>query len=208
LLGYAQDHDQVGNRARGERLAALVSPGRAQVAAAQVLTGPFTPMLFLGEEWGASTPWQYFTDHQDPVLAEAVRAGRRAEFAAFGWEPASVPDPQDPATAANSTLDWSEPEREPHAGMLAWYRDLIALRRARPALRSDRFDDVDVSVDEAARLLVMRRGDTIVAANLSAKPQQLDVGADRVLLSSSSATLKDGVLLLDNESVAIVATVP
>jgi maltooligosyltrehalose trehalohydrolase len=208
LLGYAQDHDQVGNRARGERLAALVSPGLAKVAAALVLTGPFTPMLFMGEEWGASTPWQYFTDHRDPVLAEAVRTGRRAEFAAFGWEPASVPDPQDPATAANSTLDWSEPKCEPHAGMLVWYRDLIALRRARPALRGDRFEQVNVSVDEAARLLVMHRGDTIVVANLSEHPQQVDVTGQRVLLSSSSATLDRGVLRLDGESVAIVATAP
>ena len=87
LLGYAQDHDQVGNRAAGERLSALVSPELVKVAAALVLTSPFTPMLFMGEEWAASTPWQYFTDHEDAELAEAVRAGRRGEFKAFGWKP-------------------------------------------------------------------------------------------------------------------------
>ena len=85
LLGYAQDHDQIGNRARGDRLAALVSTELLKVAAAIVLTSPFTPMLFMGEEWGASTPWQYFTDHQNDELAEAVRTGRRDEFTAFGW---------------------------------------------------------------------------------------------------------------------------
>ena len=205
LLGYAQSHDQVGNRARGDRLAALVPPGLAKVAAALVLTGPFTPLLFMGEEWGASTPWQYFTDHRDPVLAEAVRAGRRAEFAAFGWGPSAVPDSQDPATAMNSTLDWTELDRDPHARMLSWYRELIALRRARPALRGDRFDEVAVSADEAARVLVVRRGDTTVIANMSAEPRQVDIGGGRVLLSSSAAALDGGVLRLDGESAAVVA---
>ena len=205
LLGYAQDHDQVGNRARGERLAALVSPGLAKVAAALVLTSPFTPLLFMGEEWGASTPWQYFTDHRDPALAEAVRAGRRAEFAAFGWEPSAVPDPQNPATAANSTLDWTEVDRDPHTQMLAWYRELIALRRARPTLRGGRFDEIAVTADEAARLLVVRRGDTIVVANMSTESRQVDVDGDRVLLSSSSAALDGRVLRLDGESAVIVA---
>ena len=98
-----QNHDQVGNRALGERrTAALMSEGRLHVAAALLLTSPFVPMLFQGEEWGAATPFQYFTDHDDPELAEAVRAGRRAEFAAFGWDPESMPDPQDLATFERS----------------------------------------------------------------------------------------------------------
>ena len=85
FLGYLQDHDQVGNRATGDRITATISPGLAKVGAALVLTSPFTPMLFMGEEWAASTPWQFFTDHQEPELAEAVRAGRRREFAEHGW---------------------------------------------------------------------------------------------------------------------------
>jgi maltooligosyltrehalose trehalohydrolase len=96
FLGYAQNHDQVGNRAVGERLAALISTGRLKIAAALVLTAPFVPMLFQGEEWAASTPWLYFTDHQDPDLGRAVSEGRRREFAAFGWKPDDIPDPQDP----------------------------------------------------------------------------------------------------------------
>ena len=76
-----------------------------------MLTGPFTPMLFMGEEWGAGTPWQFFTDHPDPELAEAVRTGRRREFAAHGWAEEDIPDPQDPATRDRSCLDWSEPRR-------------------------------------------------------------------------------------------------
>ncbi|NEW71758.1 MULTISPECIES: malto-oligosyltrehalose trehalohydrolase [Streptomyces] len=134
LLGYAQTHDQVGNRAIGDRLSAQLSPGLLACAAAVVLCAPFTPMLFMGEEWGARTPWQYFTDHQDPQLAEAVRSGRRREFAAHGWAAGDVPDPQDPATRLRSCLDWREPEREPHRALLDWYRRLIALRRAEPAL--------------------------------------------------------------------------
>ena len=89
-----QTHDQVGNRATGERLAALTTEGRVKVAAALLLTAPFVPMLFMGEEWAASTPFQYFTDHQDPALGQAVTEGRRHEFAAFGWDPDGVPDPQ------------------------------------------------------------------------------------------------------------------
>jgi maltooligosyltrehalose trehalohydrolase len=202
LLGYVQDHDQVGNRARGERLAALASPNLVKVAAALVLLSPFTPMLFMGEEWAASTPWQYFTDHRDPQLAESVRHGRRNEFKAFGWDPSEVPDPQDPETARRSVLDWSEPDRDPHADVLAWHRSLIALRRSRPELSDGSFGEVEV--DEPARTLVMRRGSLAVAANFSDRPATLPIKATRLLLSSSSASLADGVLTLPGESVAIL----
>jgi maltooligosyltrehalose trehalohydrolase len=203
-FGYYEDfgHDQVGNRARGERLAALTSPDLVKVAAALVLLSAFTPMLFMGEEWAASTPWQYFTDHRDPELAESVRHGRRNEFKAFGWDPSEVPDPQDPETARRSVLDWSEPDRDPHADVLAWHRSLIALRRSRPELSDGSFGEVEV--DEAARTLVMRRGSLAVAANFSDRPATLSIKATRLLLSSSSASLVDGVLTLPGQSVAIL----
>src|SRR5207302_10019881 len=95
FVGFLQNHDQVGNRALGERSAALMSLGRLRIGAALVLTAPFIPMLFQGEEWAASTPFLYFTDHRDPALAAAVRQGRRKEFAAFGWPPEAIPDPPD-----------------------------------------------------------------------------------------------------------------
>ena len=202
LLGYVQDHDQIGNRARGDRLAALVSPELVKVAAALVLLSPFTPMLFMGEEWAASTPWQYFTDHRDRQLAESVRHGRRNEFKAFGWEPSEVPDPQDPETVQRSVLDWSELERDLHAEVLAWHRSLIALRRSRPELRDGSFADVEV--DEAARTVVMRRGVVTLIANLSPTPAALFTGSTRLLLSSSSASLVGGLLTLPGESVAIL----
>ncbi len=129
----AQNHDQVGNRAAGERLAALVDEGRLKAAAALLLTTPFTPLLFQGEEWAASTPFLYFTDHADPGLGNAVAEGRRREFAAFGWT-REVPDPQDLYTFERSKLDWDELDEPYHRDMLHWYRDLIALRQRLPAV--------------------------------------------------------------------------
>ncbi len=133
LVAFSQNHDQIGNRAAGDRLSATLDAGRLAVAAALVLLGPFTPLLFMGEEWAATTPWPFFSSHPDPALGEATTRGRIEEFARMGWDPATVPDPQDPATFESARLDWAEPEQEAHARMLAWYRDLIALRRTIPA---------------------------------------------------------------------------
>ena len=205
LLGYAQDHDQVGNRAAGERLSALVSPELVKVAAALVLTAPFTPMLFMGEEWAASTPWQYFTDHEDPELAEAVRAGRRGEFKTFGWKHEDVPDPQHPTTIERSTLQWDELGVAPHADVHAWYRELIALRRTRLDLADGRFDQLEVDFDEEQRWLVVRRPATAVAVNLATREQTLDVEATSVLLASADVELRANSLRLPPESVAILA---
>ncbi|MGC4945900.1 malto-oligosyltrehalose trehalohydrolase [Streptomyces sp. DT224] len=179
FVGYAQTHDQIGNRALGDRLAASLSPGLLACAAALVLTGPFTPMLFMGEEWGARTPWQFFTDHTDPELAEAVRTGRRREFGAHGWAEEDIPDPQDPATRARSCLDWDEPGREPHARLHAWYRELIALRRTLPDLRDPDLASVKAAYDDEARWLAVRRGDLRIAVNLAAKPAAIPLGNGR-----------------------------
>jgi maltooligosyltrehalose trehalohydrolase len=202
LLGYAQNHDQIGNRAAGERLASLVSPALAKVAAAFVLTSPFTPMLFMGEEWGATTPWQYFTDHEDPTLAATVREGRRNEFKAFGWRPDDVPDPQDPQTFRRSILNWDERKSPPHDDLLQWHRDLIALRRTLPELRDSRF--VDVDIDDGRRLVTITRPSTLVAANLSGQSHTLDVDARSILLASADAELRETTLTLAPESVAIL----
>jgi maltooligosyltrehalose trehalohydrolase len=205
LLGYAQDHDQIGNRATGERLSALVSPELVKVAAALVLTAPFTPMLFMGEEWAASTPWQFFTDHEDPELAEAVRAGRRDEFKAFGWKHEEVPDPQHPTTIEQSTLKWDELTVAPHADIHAWYRELIALRRTRLDLADGRLDQIEVDFDEEQRWLVMRRPATIVAVNLAKQPRALDLEATSVLLASADVEWRADGVTLSPESVAILA---
>ncbi|PYC88122.1 malto-oligosyltrehalose trehalohydrolase [Streptomyces tateyamensis] len=170
LLGYAQTHDQVGNRAIGDRL----TLDQLALTAPLVLTSPFTPMLFMGEEWGASTPWQYFTDHTDPDLAEAVRQGRRREFAAYGWTAEEVPDPQAPATVLSSTLDWTEPRSGRHAELLDWYRRLIRLRREYPELTDG--DLSAVRVDTGPSELTVHRGRLRITVNFADKPTELPPG--------------------------------
>ncbi|MER7187287.1 malto-oligosyltrehalose trehalohydrolase [Streptomyces hyaluromycini] len=208
LLGYTQTHDQIGNRAQGDRLSAILSPGLLACAAALVLTAPFTPMLFMGEEWAAGSPWQFFTDHTDPDLADAVRRGRRREFAAHGWAEEDVPDPQDPATRERSCLDWSEPEREPHARVLAWYRRLIALRHEQPDLTDPDLADTKVAYDEAARWLAFRRGDVRVAVNLGKEPAAIPLGTGRVEVLAAWDTVAapdaDGVLRVPGESCVVL----
>jgi maltooligosyltrehalose trehalohydrolase len=201
-----QNHDQVGNRATGDRNSATLSPGLLRVGAALLLTSPYSPMLFMGEEWGASTPWRYFTDHQEPELADAVREGRRHEFEAHGWAAEDVPDPQDPATYEASKLDWSEAGKEPHAGLLAWHRDLVALRRARPELTDARLERVRVCHDAKAGWIVVHRGRLRVAVNLSDGEQAvpLDGPAGAVLLASAGARATGDGVLLPGESVAVV----
>jgi maltooligosyltrehalose trehalohydrolase len=209
FLGYAQNHDQVGNRALGERLSQLVNPGRLRVAAALVLTSPFVPMLFQGEEWGASTPFQYFTDHQDPGLGSAVSRGRRSEFAAFGWSPSEVPDPQDPATWERSVLRWDELSKEEHASLLAWHRYLIQLRAALPSLTDGRLDLVQVAFSSDDGWLTMRRGPVVVAVNLGSGRQGVRVSGEGepwavALASEDDVELSGPVVELPPDSVAIL----
>jgi maltooligosyltrehalose trehalohydrolase len=209
FLGYLQNHDQVGNRATGDRISASLPPGLVKVGAALVLTSPFSPMLFMGEEWAASTPWQYFTDHTEPELAEAVREGRRREFADHGWGPNDVPDPQHEGTVEASRLNWDEVATEPHASVLAWYRSLLALRRARPELVDPRLDRMRVEFgrfDGGAGWLVVHRGGLRVAVNLAAEPRTvpLDAPAIDVLLASDSVRTAGHGLALAPHTVAVV----
>ena len=203
---YLQDHDQVGNRATGDRISASLSDGLLMVGAALVLTSPYTPMLWMGEEWGARTPWRFFSDHEGE-LGEAVRNGRRAEFGAHGWDTDDVPDPQAAETFTSSTLDWAEADDERGARLLAWTRDLIALRRSRLDLSDGRRDRVAVSWDEDARWLVVRRGSTAVACNLAGHRQEVPLPGTptSVLLASEQGfTYRDGFVELDGESVVVL----
>ena len=205
-----QNHDQVGNRAVGDRLGTLVGDGRLRVAAALLMTSPFTPMLFQGEEWGARTPFQFFTDHPDPDLGRAVREGRRREFIHFGWHPDEVPDPQGAATFHRSKLDWTELGHEPHAGLLAWYRELIALRRRRPELADPRLDRAVVTFDEEQRWLAVTRDTVQVLVNLGGREHAFAVpGLPAVVARSSDAVhVRDGRVVVPPDSVAIVETEP
>ncbi|MEV5569163.1 malto-oligosyltrehalose trehalohydrolase [Spirillospora sp. NPDC052269] len=198
-----QNHDQIGNRATGDRLSSPCGRGlpleRLKIGAALLLLGPFTPMLFMGEEWGASTPWCYFTDHREPDLARAVSEGRRREFADHGWD-GEVPDPQAVDTFLRSVLDWTEPDKGRHRDLLDWYRALIALRRAHPE-----FTDPDltrVHVETGDTWLIMRRGRFRVAANLG--EDTLVLGPAELLLTSGKRT-DDRTVSVAGTGVAVVA---
>lgn len=207
FLAYAQNHDQVGNRAQGERLSHLLSLGRSKIAAALVLTSAYIPMLFQGEEFGASSPFQYFTHHDDPDLGRKVSEGRKSEFAAFGWAPEDVPDPQDPATFERSKLAWAETTEEPHAVLLEWHRKLIALRRQYSSLTDGQLDRVKVRFDEQARWLVVRRGAVELVCNLGSAKQAIPItaGGEVVLCSETEYQLCSESLMLCPDAVAILA---
>jgi maltooligosyltrehalose trehalohydrolase len=206
FVGFLQNHDQIGNRALGERTSALMNLRRLKIGAALVLTAPFVPMLFMGEEWGASTPFLYFTDHQDPALGAAVREGRRKEFAAFGWDPEAIPDPQDAETFERSKLSWAELGEASHAEMLEWHRLLLGLRRCLPDLTDARLERVQVSCSEETRSLRVRRGAVEILVNLAPVAAALDVeeGATLELASEREASLEGEQLRLPPESVAVL----
>lgn len=178
FVTYVQDHDQVGNRATGDRLSAAASPGRQVCGAALVLLGPFTPMLFMGEEWAASTPWQFFASFPDPELADAVRTGRRREFGRHGWGESDVPDPMDGATLERSTLRWDETEAPGHREVLEAYRALVALRRQHAELRDASLADVGVEHDGPR--LTLHRGPFAIHVDRDAESVQVRRGAETV----------------------------
>ncbi len=153
FVGFLQNHDQVGNRAKGERLNYLLSEKQLKTGTALTMTAPFLPLLFQGEEWAASTPFLFFTDHQDPALSQAVKKGRQSEFTAFGWNPDEIPDPQAEETFLKSKLHWKELQSGIHKRLLKWHRSLIQLRRSFPPLQ----ERVAADFDESRRWLVMKR---------------------------------------------------
>jgi len=204
LVVCTQNHDQIGNRAAGDRLSSTLGYGRLAMAAVLNLTSPFTPMLFMGEEFAASTPWQFFTSHPEPELGEATSAGRLREFERMGWDPDLVPDPQAESTFTNSKLDWSEPERGDHARLLALYKDLIALRRQTPELTDPEFASVQVEFDQDHGWFILRRGRISVCLNFADRTCTVDAGTGRLLLATEDDAKLDGVLTLPANSAAII----
>jgi len=184
LVVADQNHDQIGNRARGDRLAEHLDDDQLACAALLTLTAPFTPMLFMGEEWAASTPFQFFTSHPEPELGRATAEGRIAEFEKMGWDPEEVPDPQDPETFQRSKLDWDELEEGRHAVVLDCYRRLGRLRRELPQLTDPWFGSVACEVE--GRLLTMRRGDLLVVVNSGDTAVSKDVEQSEVLFETPS----------------------
>ena len=205
LVVCSQNHDQVGNRARGDRITESLDDDQLGCAAMLTLLGPFTPMLFMGEEWGASTPFQFFTSHPEPELGRATAEGRIAEFERMGWDPAEVPDPQDPGTLERSRLDWDERAGGRHARLLDLYRRLGRLRRERPEITDPSFGSVSCSADEATRVFMMRRGDLLVAMNLGAAPAEIEAAGELLLETGGGARLSGGRLSLPPHVGAVVA---
>ncbi len=187
LLAYTCTHDQVGNRALGDRPSQNLTYGQLAVKAALVLGSPYTTMLFMGEEWGASTPFQFFSAHPEPALARATAEGRKKEFADHGWDADEVPGPQDPQTFQRSKLDWNEADTDEHARLRRVYQDLIALRRSETDLADPWLDHLVIDYDEDQRWIVMHRGRLAVACNLGAEAVAVPLTGEVVLCSASPA---------------------
>jgi maltooligosyltrehalose trehalohydrolase len=196
LVVCSQNHDQVGNRAVGDRLTDVLDEDQLGCAALLTLAGPFTPMLFQGEEWGASTPFQFFTSHPEPELGRATAEGRIAEFERMGWDPAIVPDPQDPATYERSKLDWTERAHGRHARLLAAYQRLAELRRTLPQLTDPAFGHLAATADEDTRLFTLRRGDLLLAVNFGEQQQRVPGEWDVLFATASGAGSGAGGVLL------------
>jgi maltooligosyltrehalose trehalohydrolase len=199
LVVCSQNHDQVGNRAVGDRMTAHLDDDQLACAALLTLAGPFTPMLFQGEEWATARPFQFFTSHEDPDVAAGTAGGRIEEFARLGWDPAVVPDPQDPATFERSKLDWSELDEPRHARILAVYRQLVTLRRELPELTDPSFAHVRCTVEDSG-LFTMRRGDVVVLVNFGSEPARVEVGAGLDLRFETESGVK-----LDGTTVSLPA---
>lgn len=230
---FSTDHDQVGNRALGDRPGRPARPGAGAVdldllaaSAAIVLTSAFTPMLFMGEEWGATTPWQFFTDFTDPELGRLVTEGRTREFSGHDWssiygDDVTVPDPQDRATYEGSQLRWDETTAPGHSTLLEWHRVLIGLRRTEHDLASGDRSQVEVtwsgtSADDGTpAVLVLRHGSVVTVVNLSDEEQTQTLegispgqGAQtpEVLAAWNEAQLSGRELRLAAGAVAVVRT--
>jgi maltooligosyltrehalose trehalohydrolase len=208
LVVCSDNHDQIGNRAKGERLSSKITPAQQAIAAMLTLLSPFTPMIFMGEEWGAETPWRFFTSHPEPELAEMVRAGRLEEFAQMEWDTSDVPDPQDPRTFEVSRLDWSELERPGHAELLALTRQLITIRRTYPDFTNPSFDEGRALSNDEAGWLLLERGNMIMVVNFRDRPTEVDVGraVDPVITIGQIDVVGDVVKLGPQSAMAADAT--
>lgn len=209
LVTYSQDHDQIGNRAAGDRLSQTLDEGGLRIAAVLTLLAPYTPMLFMGEEWAASTPWQFFTSHPEPELAKATAEGRLAEFEAMGWDESVVPDPQDPDTFARSHLDWAEvtaPDSDPrHRRTLDLYRRLAELRRALPDLTDPDFAALSAEADEDARTFVLHRGAVDIVVNFGDDAVAMETGTGNLVLTTDDAvSVHSGRITLPARSAAVM----
>ena len=205
LTAYTTTHDQVGNRAVGDRPSQNLTPGQLAVKAALVLGSPYTAMLFMGEEWGSTRPFQFFSSHPEPELARATAEGRKREFAEHGWDADEIPDPQDPQTFLRSKLDWAEADDAAHARLREVYQALIALRHNESDLQDAWLDNLRVDYDEAARWIVMHRGAFAIVCNIGPDAVTVPVPGD-VVLAWEQPTPRDGATEVPGHSFAVLRT--
>lgn len=207
FVSFIQNHDQIGNRAKGERIEHLVGMNRAKIAAGLLFTAPFIPMIFQGEEYAASTPFLYFADHEDEEMARLVSAGRRREFAAFGFDGEDIADPEKEETFLRSKLDWSESEDGHHKEMRDWFRSLIRMRRCSQSLNDGDKDHIEIKYDEGQRWLSMQRGLVTVLCNLGDTTRLFDVPEDARLELSTVANhaVTDGKISLPPDGFCILS---
>lgn len=204
LIGFLQNHDQIGNRINGERSSHLLDVARLKLAATLVLTSPYIPMLFQGEEWGATTPFLFFTAYQDTELGKAVSEGRRRELSGFGWVPEDIPDPQAQSTFERSRINWSESEQDSGREILAWHRTLIRLRRRFPALGCADLHQTRVAFNEDRRWLHLTRSapcgeEIIILCNFNPHFQSIPLLSDESM--EILACSCDGVSLKDESAI-------
>ncbi len=208
FVACIQNHDQIGNRANGDRLTHLISPDRVKIGAGILLTSAYVPLLFQGEEWAASSPFQYFTSFSDKELGRAVSEGRRREFSSFGWKPDDVPDPQDLATFQRSQLRWEEIAARPHAEMLNWYKKLIALRHRIPSLSDGQLEEIESHVSEPESWMRVHRGPVTVVASLSVRSRRIPLTAGRsrhvLLTSSPEIEISEGAIQVPPDSFVVL----
>jgi maltooligosyltrehalose trehalohydrolase len=179
FVGFTQNHDQIANTSRGKRLSSLVSLPQQKLAAVLTLCSPFLALLFMGEEYGETAPFLFFTSFEDTNLGKAVTEGRKREMGAH-HSASDLADPQDPGTFERSKLDWSRTAISPHAEILRLYRDLISLRKRHPSLGNCRKDLTEVQFDERAGWFVLQRADpsagqALIVCNFSADGQSIPV---------------------------------
>ncbi len=203
LLAYTCTHDQVGNRALGDRPSQNLTGGQLAIKAALALGSPYTAMLFMGEEWGASTPFQFFSSHPEPELARATAQGRKAEFAEHGWDADDIPDPQDLQTFQRCKLNWDELDSGEHARLHALYHDLIALRHSETDMADPWLGHLVVDYDEDQRWITMRRNRLVIACNLGTEATSVPVSGELVL-AWNSPTVGDKTTELPAHSFAIL----
>jgi maltooligosyltrehalose trehalohydrolase len=203
LVTYTCTHDQVGNRALGDRPSQNLPGGQLAIKAALALGSPYTAMLFMGEEWGASTPFQFFSSHPELELAQATAEGRKAEFAEHGWNAGEIPDPQDPQTFQRSKLNWDEADSGEHARLHHLYRDLIALRRQEADMADPWLEHLIIDHDESQNWIILRRGRLRIVCNLGAQPVTVPVAGD-VVLGWGNPTVRADSTVLEGHSFAIL----